>query len=214
MDVASPSDRYRTLLQRLDAWFARGRERHPNVIPCAAGCSACCHGPFDVSVADVALLRRGLAKLDPAARDEVVRRAHALVARVHEREPAWEPPFAIASIGEDRFDALSEALHEEPCPCLDDAGRCRIYEERPLVCRLIGLSMSAGAGRTIDNCCPIRFGFPEYAALPPVEFDLAAFEAEERECLRAAALVVFGDEAFSDYDSFIAGAVVSLVTPR
>lgn len=204
------SDRYRALLERVDAWFARGKARHPGVIPCAAGCSACCHGPFDVSVADVALIRRGLPKLPPEARAEVVRRARALVEKARAREPGWEAPFAIASIGEDRFDALCDALAPEPCPCLDDAGRCRIYEDRPLVCRFIGLPMAAPGGRTIENGCPIRSGFPAYAALPPVEFDLAAFEAEERECLRAAAREVFGDEAFSDYDTFIAGAVASL----
>jgi Fe-S-cluster containining protein len=203
-------DRYRRLLGRLDAWFGRGRERHPGVIPCAAGCSDCCRGPFDVSVADMALLLEGLERLAPGARDAVLSRARAQLERARALESGWEPPFAVEALGEERFDALGAALHEEPCPFLDEAGGCRVYEERPLVCRLIGLSMRTPAGRTIENTCPIQGRFPGYAALPPLEFDLEGFEEEERTCLREAAAVLFGDARFSELHSFVAGALVAL----
>jgi Fe-S-cluster containining protein len=204
-------ERYRALLERLDAWFARGKAAAgPGVIPCASGCSACCHGPFDVSVADVALIRRGLQKLTPEVRADVVARARALLEKARAVEPAWQDPYAVASIGPERFDAVCEALADEPCPLLDDAGRCRIYEDRPLVCRLIGLPMKTPRGRVIENCCPLLPGFPDYARLEPVEFDLEGFEEAERACINAAAAELFGDEAFSDYDTFIAAAVVVL----
>jgi Fe-S-cluster containining protein len=180
------------------------------VIPCGSGCSACCHGPFDVSVADVALLRDGLAKLDAPARADVLARARALLARAVEVEPAWRPPHAVEAIGEERFDAVCDALAGAPCPLLDDAGRCRVYEDRPLVCRLIGLPMRTPAGRTIENCCPIVDHFPGYAALEPVEFDLEGFEAEERACMSEAAQALFGHEAYAGYHTFIAGALVAL----
>jgi Fe-S-cluster containining protein len=206
-------DRYRTLLQRLDAWFARGRERHPRVIPCASGCSACCHGPFDISVADMALLRHGVAKLPPDVRADVLAKARELLDRARALEPTWKAPYDVETIG-DRFDAVCEGLADAPCPLLDEAGRCRIYDDRPLVCRLIGLPMRSLGGRTIENCCPIMSGFPDYAALPPVEFDLEGFEAEEMECIRAAARDIFGDEAFSGYQTFIAAALLMLADPR
>lgn len=207
-------DRYRKLLERLDAWFRRGRERHPGVIPCAGGCSTCCHGPFDVSGPDVLLIRQGLLRLPIAARAEILRRARASLEKAAAVEPGWPPPYAVEAIGEARFDAVCEALSEEPCPCLDDAGRCRIYEDRPLVCRLIGLSMKTLSGRVIENCCPIQEHFAGYAALPPVEFDLEGFEAAEIECMREAARTLFGDESLHDYHTFIAGAVVALVDAR
>jgi Fe-S-cluster containining protein len=180
------------------------------VIPCGAGCSACCHGPFDVSVADVALLRRGFRKLSPEVRRDVLERARAHLERARALEPAWRPPFAVESLGDDRFDAVCEALGAEPCPLLDEEGRCRVYEDRPLVCRLIGLSMKTPRGRVIENCCPLQAQFPDYAALPAVEFDLEGFEEAELACMREAARELFGDEAFSGYHTFIAGALIAL----
>jgi hypothetical protein len=104
-----------------------------------------------------------------------------------ELEPAWAAPYDIADLGEDRFDRLAEALADEPCPLLDDTGRCAIYHDRPLVCRLLGLGMRASAARVIANECPIRDRFPAYARLAPVPFDLDAFEALEADLLEAAA---------------------------
>lgn len=203
------ADRYRRLLKRLDAWFAAAVAANPGTIPCRAGCSACCHGPFDISVADAALVARGLEKLAPEARADVVRRARAILAKALAKEPGWPAPYDIAAIGGERFDALSGALHAEPCPLLDDAGRCRIYEDRPLVCRLIGLSMRTPAGRVIENCCPIQSRFPAYAALPPQPFDLEGFEEEELDCLREAARELFSDEAAREFETFIAAFIAS-----
>jgi Fe-S-cluster containining protein len=191
------ADRYRRLLERLDAWFAAGSRAHPGVVPCRSGCSACCHGPFDISVADAALLARGLAKLAAADRADVLDRARALLGQARALEPGWAPPFDIAALGgeeaaERRFDAISDALAAEPCPLLNPAGRCRVYEDRPLVCRLIGLPMATPAGRVIENACPIRHEFPAYAALAPAPFDLEGFEEEELDCFRAAARELFG----------------------
>jgi Fe-S-cluster containining protein len=201
------TDAYRALLGRLDEWFARARAS-TGVIPCRAGCSACCHGPFDITVADVELLLEGIATLAPEARAEVIARAERLLAAMEAVEPGWAPPHAVADLGEERFDALVEGFAEEPCPLLDDAGRCRIYQHRPLVCRLIGLGMITPIGRVIENACPIQDAFPAYAALPPQRFDLEALELEEIECQRAAARRLFGDAGWSEYETTIAAAIV------
>src|SRR5207249_2417488 len=95
----------------------------------------------------------------------VLERARALVEKARAMEPGLRPPFAVETLGEERFDALCEALADEACPLLDDEGRCRIYEDRPLVCRLMGLPMKSAGGRVIENCCPIMAQFPDYAAL-------------------------------------------------
>ena len=57
---------------------------------------------------------------------------------------------------------------------------------------LMGHAYAPDGRRTIENCCPIMHQFPDYAALPPEPFDLAAFEREE---------------PVSDYDTFIAAAI-------
>ena len=198
---------YRALLQRVDRWFARGREGAAGLVPCRNGCSACCHGPFDISVADAELIEPAVRRLGEDERREVLARAGALLGRMLALEPEWPPPFAVEALGDDRFDRLSDALSAEPCPLLDDAGRCRIYDHRPLVCRMIGLGMRTPAGRVIENACPIQDRFPGYPDLPPVTFELEAWEEEEMRCLRAAALRRFGDAERWEFETtLLAGA--------
>lgn len=185
MDPAATQ--YQQLLERLDRWFAETSARHPGVIPCRAGCTACCHGPFDISVADVRLLREGLALLPPEVRQQVRLRGEALLTRMRELEPEWTAPYDVRSLDEERFDLLTEALADVPCPLLDDAGACLVYAHRPLVCRLIGLPMMTAEGELLENGCPIQEEFPVYASLSPQLFDLGALNDAEEPLLEACA---------------------------
>ncbi len=97
--------RYRILLESLDAWHATARHRQPGVIPCRLGCTACCHGPFDISVADVLLLRDTVNELPAARREAVTARATAAAARQRALAPDWEAPHDVRALGEARFDA-------------------------------------------------------------------------------------------------------------
>lgn len=207
-------DTYRALLASVERWFDEGRRAAGGRVPCRGGCSACCHGPFDVSVADAELIGLAVGRLPAEARAEVARRADALLERMRSLEPGWGPPYEIAALGEDRFDRLTEALATEPCPLLDEAGRCRIYADRPLVCRMTGLGMRSPAGRVIENHCPIQDRFPGYASLPPVPFALEAFEEIEAACLGAAARRRFGDAGRGEFETTIAAAVRDAVTPE
>jgi Fe-S-cluster containining protein len=203
------ADTYRSLLTRLDAWFAAARRDAGGIVPCREGCTACCHGPFDISVADAELIGEALDRMPPADRARVVARARALFARMRELEPAWAAPYAVDALGEAGFDRLTDALAAEPCPLLDEAGRCGIYADRPLVCRMIGLGMRTPAGRTIENACPIQADFAGYASLAPALFELEAFEEVELACLREAAARRFGDPVRWTFETTIAAAIVA-----
>ncbi|MDZ4862828.1 MAG: YkgJ family cysteine cluster protein [Gemmatimonadota bacterium] len=198
---------YQTLLQRVDRWFEQIAERHPGVIPCRSGCSACCHGPFDISTADVLLLQEGLALLPPAERAAARDRAEAIMEQMQQIEPGWQAPFDVRALGEDRFDALTDALAAEPCPLLDAAGRCQVYAHRPIVCRLIGLPMVSAEGNVLENACPIQEDFPAYAALDPQLFDLESLEAVEKSCLGTAAEALLGDSSDAGFETVIAAVV-------
>jgi len=198
--------RYRRLLEQLDAWTADARRRHPGVIPCQLGCTACCHGPFDISAADILLLRETVAGLPPERRAQVTAQAEAAARRQQEAAPGWEPPHAVESLGETAFDALCESLAAEPCPCLVD-GACAVYEGRPLVCRLMGLGLAAPDGGVLANGCPIQSNFPGYAGLAPQPFDLAAFETTEQACLDEAGLQLSGEEQRAGFETTIAMAL-------
>ena len=204
--------RYLPLLEQLDRWQADARIRHPGVIPCRTGCSACCHGPFDISIADVALIAEAVALLPADVRAEVVERARSQLAAMQAIEPQWAAPFDIGAIGEARFDRVSDELAELPCPMLDQAGACLIYHDRPMICRLMGLGLVTERGDVIENGCPIQERFPAYERLEPQPFPLEAWESDEDEA-RADAAIRLGDAGLLDYETTIAAAVVSGLTP-
>jgi len=201
--------RYRTLLETLDAWTAAAHAAHLGVIPCRRGCTACCHGPFDISVADTLLLQQTVASLPDDQRNRIRQRAEAAAARQQAVAPDWEAPHDVRALGEARFDQLCEALAAEPCPCLED-GACAVYEGRPAVCRMMGLGLESLDERTLPNACPIQDQFPRYAALPPQSFDLAAFEATEEACLVEAGLAVFESVDDAGYETTIALALAQM----
>jgi Fe-S-cluster containining protein len=179
---------YRALLARLDAWFARGAAAAgPGVVPCCRGCSACCHGPFDISPADAALVAEGVAVLPEGERVALQARAAEQLQLMAERVPGWGAPWDVGALPEPVFDALTEHFAQQPCPALGPAGACRIYAHRPATCRMLGLALATREGEVLENCCPIQAGFPAYAALAPVPFDLQDFESEAERYDRLAA---------------------------
>jgi len=209
-----PGSPYPELLARLDRWSADAREGHPGVIPCRSGCTACCNGPFDISVADAMLLRSAARRLPAQVRKGVARRAEALARRIQALAPTWGPPWDIADIGDERFDEISSALADVPCPLLDEGGACLVYGSRPMVCRWMGLGIVTREGEIIANACPIQDQFPEYAALPPQPFDLAGFGEIETPCLEDAAEALLGDPDRAGYETTIALALDSLQLRR
>ncbi len=138
-------------------------------------------------MADTLLLREGLATLPADVRALVRDRGTALLERMQALAPGWGAPWDVRELEEEAFDQLTEALAAEPCPLLDEAGACRVYAYRPLVCRLIGLPMMTEEGELLENACPIQEDFPAYATLDPQLFDLGALHALEAQALEAAA---------------------------
>ncbi len=201
--MTSPARRYRALLGSLDAWSAAAHQRHPGVIPCRQGCTACCHGPFDISVADALLLQQTVADLPADRRARLLGRANLAASRQLEVAPDWKAPFDVRELGEERFDSLSEALAEDPCPCLED-GACVVYEGRPTVCRMMGLGLESPDDRRMANGCPIQSEFPAYQALPAQSFDLPAFETTEAACLVEAGLALFKTVEATGYETTVA----------
>lgn len=91
--------------------FAR-RVESRHELSCGPGCSACCEVSLAVGVLEASRVRGALAALEPGRRAAV--RARTVDPRV---------------------------TAEERCVMLDEAGRCDVYEARPLVCRSQGLPL-------------------------------------------------------------------------
>jgi Fe-S-cluster containining protein len=124
-------DGYRRILERADQFFGGVMQEQPQNLQCGRGCSLCCHGLFEIGSGDVPVIADGLAKLHPARRKKIIRRAREIMeSSAHPNLRECEPENKAAF-----FDRTAST----PCPNLSDAGECQIYDSRPLVCRTFGL---------------------------------------------------------------------------
>jgi Fe-S-cluster containining protein len=145
---AVADDNYKTILERADRHFAGVMETQPQNLQCGAGCSLCCYGLFEIGSGDVPLIAEGLAAMHPARRKKVIARALQLV------ESSNHPNLRECSPEEK--EAFFDRTQSVPCPNLDDAGLCMMYEHRPLVCRTFGLPLREGR-KYLGDVCELNF---------------------------------------------------------
>lgn len=149
---------YRDLLRRADDWYRSCKEKFPDQVPCEKGCRECCLGLFDVSLADGDLLREGLARADATTRKDIEARAAEIVGRLRQVQPRLGD--TLDGRTPDEIDDLCDALGPVECPVLGPGGECRLYEHRPLGCRLSGAPLVDVTGETVypEGCarCTLR----------------------------------------------------------
>ena len=154
------------LRARADESFRKVAQDHPQAVVCASGCDDCCHALFDLSLLEALSLALAFQELPRGERREVSRRA-AKAAELFDKAAAA----ALTLQGEERLKALS--LARVPCPLLS-GGRCMLYRDRPLTCRLYGVPLAIdGASRTCH-----RSRFQPGQTYPTVDMALVQIELE------------------------------------
>jgi Fe-S-cluster containining protein len=176
--------RYVALMDRdIAPAFAEAQARAEGAIPCGRGCAKCCAGLFAINALDAALLREGIAEAEPEARDAILGGARALIERVRQAQPEWERPWRIERIGWREFGRLAAAL-DSRCPALGPDEACLLYEHRPRVGRLQGISwFDPETGDALKDFCESIFGSAAYSAVPPQPMRLTLNSAETAELL-------------------------------
>ncbi len=77
MSDATPRDRYRELVARVDAFFARVHAAHRAAMRCGPGCDGCCRAGPTVTPIEAEAIRRWLADATAETRAALERRARA-----------------------------------------------------------------------------------------------------------------------------------------
>jgi len=193
------------------SWFDKVREKYSAQMQCGKGCTACCHGLFEISLADAAEVARGFSELPPQVQREVHSRASHLQARIKSMTTDVPEPTLV---GEDDplIDRIVDAFDNPPCPFLGNAGECMIYEHRPLTCRLEGVPMIDVRDGLFGDWCELNFkeGIPEGASKDlQLDYDAigAADDMRSDEVARCAGLsdphaVTFIPSVIAEYDTF------------
>jgi Fe-S-cluster containining protein len=141
-------DNYKDVLERADQFFGDVARTQGKNLQCGRGCSLCCYGLFEIGSGDVPVIAEGLAKLHPSRRKMIIRRALEIV------EQSAHPN--LRECASEEKEAFFDRTQSVPCPNLDDAGLCMMYEHRPLVCRTFGLPLREGR-RYVGDICELNF---------------------------------------------------------
>lgn len=174
------------LSQRTDHWFKRARAALLSQVPCRAGCSRCCIGPFPITVLDTHLLNEGLSRLPTAQRDQIEERAREQITAMETAFPRLHTSPYLDKWPDREVDHLVSDFHESPCPALDHNGHCSLYEHRPLTCRSMGIPTEDGG--ITNGACEVQTFVPlvRLSAHLRAEVDrLAEQEGTELDAYRA-----------------------------
>lgn len=142
-NTAEVLKKYQTLVAQADAVFARVQKEYPSCVKCQQGCSECCYALFDLPFIEAIALNdkfqtqfnadERAAILDMA--NETDRKTYKIKKEFYERQKA----------GGDESSILKDAAKLRiRCPLLDEKDRCRLYEYRPITCRLYGIPLNIG----------------------------------------------------------------------
>ena len=168
------------LAGKTDRWFQRAKTALLSQVPCHAGCAHCCIGVFPITRLDVRHLQEGLAQLPKEQLERIGARAAYQVARLEAADPRLTASSSLDGWSDGEIDRVVNAVHDVPCPALDDNGLCSLYAYRPLTCRSMGIPVREGA--TVNGACAVQTFVPIVrlsASLETEEQELANQEAAE-----------------------------------
>ncbi len=146
--------RYLELVNHADEIFRAVAEAHPERIACKPGCDDCCSVYFELSLIEAFYLSAMFRRWAPGAA------AERILERARETAGAYRDARGALGAGAGREGRGPRDLEDEAsrvriaCP-LKEMGRCALYEDRPITCRLYGTPEKI-RGRVIS--CP-KSGF-------------------------------------------------------
>lgn len=139
---------------KTDNWFKRANAALLSQVPCRAGCSHCCIGPFPITQLDVSLLQEGLKQLSPDRRMRIEGRAAEQVSALESTQPKLkESPYLDCWPDRD-IDQVVSDFHRYPCPALSEDGLCELYAYRPIACRSMGIPTEDGG--MVHGACEVQ----------------------------------------------------------
>lgn len=142
---------YGQLLNTVDQWFAASIASKGDDIQCCSGCSSCCRGLFDITLLDALYVRKGFDGLDNATKQSVLARVEQQMEALRHAWQDMAPPYIINTIPEDNWERLMPEGDPTPCVLLGENGRCLVYENRPMTCRLHGIPLVDVSGEIFDD---------------------------------------------------------------
>jgi Fe-S-cluster containining protein len=159
-------DKYKAIVDQVDAVFQKVQAEHEDCVRCRVGCSDCCHAIFDLSLVEALYIKAQFDKVfKDSDRAQVMERANEADRAVYRLK---KRAFKDHEDGKPENEILEEmAAQRIRCPLLDTDDRCALYADRPLTCRLYGIPTVIGGQA---HTCGLS-GFEPGKAYPTVKLD-------------------------------------------
>lgn len=159
-------EKYRHLVEQVDAAFDKVQAAFGACVNCKVGCADCCYAVFDLSLVEALFIKNQFnANISADQRTKIIerandadRKAYRLKRQAHKDQQAGKPEKEI-------FNWMS--AQRVRCPLLNDEDQCELYESRPITCRLYGVPTVIGGQA---HTCGLS-GFQEGESYPTAKLD-------------------------------------------
>lgn len=166
MDFGPYFEKYKSLVDQIEAVFNQVQSEYNECVACKIGCSDCCHALFDLTLIEAMFIKHQFDKVIPAEeRQKIIEKANVADRKVYKlkREAS-----KAHQEGKPENEILEEMAKERiRCPLLDEDEKCEMYESRPITCRLYGIPTVIGGQA---HTCGLS-NFEEGKQYPTVKLD-------------------------------------------
>jgi hypothetical protein len=148
MDMTPFFQKYEAMVKKVDQIFTAIKEKYPEEVRCAPGCTNCCHALFDLTLIEAVYVSHQFRRMfSDNKRDALLEKANTADRQTYKIKKA---AFKAQQQGKDEETIIEDVAKERVCcSLLNDENLCEFYEFRPLACRLDGIPASIGGkGRT------------------------------------------------------------------
>jgi Fe-S-cluster containining protein len=159
-------EKYRQLVEQVDAAFQKIQTAYEDCVHCKVGCADCCHALFDLSLVEALYIKsRFDKKISGTERDEIIERANEADRNTYRIKRQAHKDHQSGKAENEIFEWL--AAQRIRCPMLNASDQCDLYDERPITCRLYGVPTVIGDKA---HTCGLS-GFKEGESYPTAKLD-------------------------------------------
>lgn len=148
VDLTPFFKKYELLVAHAEKVFAQIREKFPDAVKCKEGCADCCHALFDLTLIEALYTNRRFNEaFTGSGKTDMIEKASKTDRQIYKIKKS---AYQSAQAGKSE-DAVVEEIGQMRvrCPLLGDDNLCKMYDYRPIACRVYGIPQAIGGkGRT------------------------------------------------------------------
>lgn len=148
MDFTQYYEQYENLVRQIDGVVDKVKQEHGDCVVCKPGCADCCYALFDLTLIEaMSVKKRFDENFSGKLKHDILTYAESADRQIFKLKKQATEAEKKGVDGNQIIEKISKIKIK--CPLLDDDNRCRMYEFRPIACRVYGIPTSAaGVGHT------------------------------------------------------------------